>query len=112
MLPSPKTAVRRVLLLLVLTLLLPAVLPAAGVPTEPAKPTASFWSPVGDFWKTLVHAACDKGISIDPNGCPAPSTTNGCDKGIGIDPDGCPRPSTANGCDKGSSIDPNSGCAH
>jgi hypothetical protein len=89
MLPSSKPVVRRVLALLVLTLLLPVVLPAAGVPTEPAKPaTTSFWSPVEDFWKLLVRASCERGISIDPNGCPAPSTTNGCDKGISIDPNG------------------------
>jgi hypothetical protein len=77
MLPSSKLAVRRVLALLVLTLLLPAVLPAAGVPTEPAKPATSVWSPVEDLWKLLVRAACERGISIDPNGCPTKVTTGG-----------------------------------
>lgn len=88
MLPSSKNAVRRVLALLVLTLLLPAVLPAAGARTQPAKPAASIWSPLGSLWDLVVRAACAKGISIDGKSCPVDTTAGGCDRGSTIDPNG------------------------
>jgi len=84
-----KTAVRRVLALLVLTLLLPAVLPAAGSHTPKAAPAASFWShPLTSLWRLAVSAACAQGVSLDGDRCPAPTTAGGCDKGISIDPNG------------------------
>lgn len=86
---SSNTAVRRVLALLVLTLLLPAVLPAAGNHTPQAAPTASFWShPLQSLWRLAVSAACAQGVPLDGDHCPGPTTTGGCDKGISIDPNG------------------------
>ena len=56
--------------LLTLALLPTATLHAAGSQNAPAAPSAGFWSPLHAFWAALVQTACDKGISIDPNGCP------------------------------------------
>jgi hypothetical protein len=74
------TAVRRVPAFLVLTLLLlPAVLPAAGSHTPKAAPVESFWShPFESLWRYVASAAC-----------PVPKTTGGCDRGSTIDPNGC-----------------------
>lgn len=84
-----KTAVRRVLALLVLTLLLPAVLPAAGSHTPKAVSAETFWShPLASLWRLAVSAACAHGVSLDGDRCPAPTTAGGCERGSTIDPNG------------------------
>jgi hypothetical protein len=85
--PSSKTAVRRALALAVLTLLLPAVLPAAGVHSQAVKPAASVWSSLEPLWRLLVRAACDTGLA-DARSCPTVVTASGCEKGSTIDPNG------------------------
>jgi hypothetical protein len=75
--PSSKSAVRRVLAVLILVLLLPAVLPAADAPTQSASSAASLWSSLSTLWEAIVRAACERGISIDPNGCPTQTPPNG-----------------------------------
>jgi hypothetical protein len=83
---SSNSAVRRVLALLVLTLLLPAVLPAAGTHTPKPAPVESFWSrPFESLWRYVASVAC----TVDSDACPVPKTTGGCDKGAVIDPNGC-----------------------
>jgi|GEM_PF-6103942 len=86
---SSNTTVRRVLALLVLTLLLPAVLPAADNHTAKPAPTASFWShPLQSLWSLAVSAACTQGVSLAGDRCPTPTTAGGCERGSTIDPNG------------------------
>jgi hypothetical protein len=82
---TSNTSARRVFALLALTLLLPAVLPAAGSHPPKATPAESFWShPVQSLWRLALSAAC----VLDSNLCPGPTTKGGCEKGISIDPNG------------------------
>jgi hypothetical protein len=67
---APTLRLRAAACLLVVALLPTAVLQAAGSPNDPAARPAGFWAPLQSFWAALVQMACDKGIIIDPNGCP------------------------------------------
>jgi hypothetical protein len=54
---------------------------AALLGLPPDAGLGSLWSWI---WSALTAPACDDGLMIDPNGCPAPGT----DDGLHIDPDG------------------------
>jgi hypothetical protein len=78
------------------------------------------WASSGDFLKGFTHVlswlgvtvaaestpTCDRGSSIDPNGCP--KALNG-ERGSSIDPNGAPRAVSSTGpiIDGGMGIDPN-----
>jgi hypothetical protein len=95
-----------VVLALALTLMMTA---PAGAASWPVWGDAPAWA--GGFlprvldWLGLAKAAptCDKGASIDPNGCPKATAK----KGASIDPNGASATTEGASVDKGLSTDPN-----
>ncbi len=98
-----------VALAVVLALVLTAPAGAAGWPVwEDAHTWVDRLLPRALSWLGLAESRtmtlkCEKGSSIDPNGC----TKSMADKGASIDPDGAAAATAGASVDKGLSIDPN-----